>query len=188
MGREGRLMGVVTKVEAKGEKAAILVMDDGARVWTPDKTKADDLVGKPIPPDWTQKTGDYGPQAFPPKKSGGDFRGSAAWRNTKEGAWFEAVARAVNTAVMQAKDEAEAEALLRWSIHKLKTLTAGGSTPPRVPPAAPSSPSPGSSPGDGAPRQEPGGKHTSRGKLPASPAPDSPKKSENPWEGMPEFG
>ena len=81
-------MATVTAVQPKGDKAGILVMDDGSRVWTPEKAKGDELVGKPIPADWTIKQGDYGPQAFPPRAKGGGA--PAAWRNTKEGAEFEA--------------------------------------------------------------------------------------------------
>jgi hypothetical protein len=93
----------VRSVEAKGDKAAILVMDDGSRIWTPEKDKADALVGKPIPSDWTRKEGDYGPQAFPPRvqKFGGGG-GAAAFRNTKEGQAIEQDAMNRRTALMQA--------------------------------------------------------------------------------------
>lgn len=97
-------MNVVT-VEAKGDKGAgILVMDDGSRIWTPEKAKADELVGKPIPGDWTQKQGEYGPQAFPPRERKGGFGGggAAAWRNTKEGAAAEQERMDRRTALMQA--------------------------------------------------------------------------------------
>jgi hypothetical protein len=94
----------VVTVEAKGDKAAILVMDDGSRVWTPEKAKADELIGKPIPGDWTQKQGEYGPQAFPPRERKGGFGGggAAAWRNTKEGAAAEQERMDRRTALMQA--------------------------------------------------------------------------------------
>ena len=97
-------MATVTEVQAKGDKAAILVMDDGSRVWTPEKDKADALVGKPIPGDWTQKEGDYGPQAFPPreKKGFGGGGGAAAYRNTKEGQAYEQERMDRRTALMQA--------------------------------------------------------------------------------------
>jgi hypothetical protein len=74
----------VVWVENKGENA-ILVMSDDTRVWTPDKAKADALVGKEIPADWTIKQGQYGPQALPPrdKKFGGGA--PAAFRNSEEG-------------------------------------------------------------------------------------------------------
>jgi hypothetical protein len=93
----------VSSVEAKGDKAAILVMDDGSRIWTPEKEKADPLVGKPIPSDWTRKEGDYGPQAFPPRvqKFGGGG-GAAAFRNTKEGQAIEQERMDRRTALMQA--------------------------------------------------------------------------------------
>ena len=80
-------MANVKSVRDKGDKAAILVLEDGVEVWTPDREKARELLGKPIPSDWTMREGDYGPQALPPreKKGGG---GATAWRNTKEG--FEA--------------------------------------------------------------------------------------------------
>ncbi len=79
-------------------------MDDGSRVWTPEKARADELVGKPIPADWTQKQGDYGPQAFPPRerKGGGFGGGAAAFRNTKEGQAIEQQAMNRRTALMQA--------------------------------------------------------------------------------------
>ena len=93
-------MNVVT-VEPKGEKAAILIMDDGTKVWTPEKEKAHDLVGKPIPADWTVRQGDFGPQAFPPrdKKSGG---GGGGYRSTKEGFHEEQDFMNRRTALMQA--------------------------------------------------------------------------------------
>lgn len=75
-------MSNIKAIEHKGDKAAVLLMDDGARVWTPEYETAEPLVGKPIPGDWTVKEGQYGPQAFPPKRGGG---GPAAFRNTKEG-------------------------------------------------------------------------------------------------------
>lgn len=73
----------VVSVEPKGDKAAILVMSDGARVWTPEIDKARELIGKLIPGDWTVKDGPYGPQALPPRPKGEAQR--AAFRNTKEG-------------------------------------------------------------------------------------------------------
>jgi hypothetical protein len=94
----------VTWVEKKGDKAAILVMSDDTRVWTPDKALADTLVGKEIPPDWTIKQGQYGPQALPPKPKGG-FGGPAAYRNTKEGFHEEQDFMNLRTAVMQATVE-----------------------------------------------------------------------------------
>lgn len=95
-------MALVSAIEAKGDKAAILVMDDGTRVWTPEKAKADELVGRAIPEAWTQRTGDYGPQALPPKpqKQGGG--GFSAFRNTKEGQAIEQEAMDRRTALMQA--------------------------------------------------------------------------------------
>jgi len=92
----------VTWVEQKGDKAGIMVMDDGTKVWTPDKAKADELVGKPIPADWTQKQGEYGPQAFPPREKKSGFGGApAAFRNTKEGQAVEQDAMNRRTALMQ---------------------------------------------------------------------------------------
>jgi hypothetical protein len=81
----------VTAIEPKGDKAAILVMDDGSRVWTPEKAMAGDLVGKPIPSNWTQKTGDYGPQAFPPRPAKGPPGGRPTrWADTEDGArWMD---------------------------------------------------------------------------------------------------
>jgi hypothetical protein len=73
-------------------------------VWTPDKTKADELVGKSIPEDWTVKQGEYGPQALPPKPKGG-FGGPTAFRNTKEGQLVEQERMDARTAVMQATVE-----------------------------------------------------------------------------------
>jgi len=83
-------MANVLAVTAKGEKAALIALDDGSKpLWTPDIEKARELlrIGQPIPSDWTLKDGDYGPQAFPPKPAKGQPQ--AAWRNTKEGALFE---------------------------------------------------------------------------------------------------
>jgi hypothetical protein len=82
-------MSTVTWVEKKGDKAAILVMSDDTRVWTPDKALADTLVGKSIPEDWTIKQGDLGPQAFAPRPKTGGFGGAAAYKNTKEGMLLE---------------------------------------------------------------------------------------------------
>jgi hypothetical protein len=95
----------VTWVEKKGDKAAILVMSDDTRVWTPDKALADTLVGKSIPEDWTTKQGEYGPQAFPPRpqKGGGGF--AAAYRNTEAGFAKEQQRMDARTAVMQATVE-----------------------------------------------------------------------------------
>lgn len=93
--------GFVTAVEPKGDRAALLVMDNGVRIWTPDKAKAQELLGKPIPADWTQKQGEYGPQAFPPRegKPGG---GKPAWANTEEGERFVQERMDRRTALMQA--------------------------------------------------------------------------------------
>ena len=76
---------LVTGISRKGEKAALLHFKDNTikPVWTPDFELAQTLVGKPIPADWVRKDGEYGPQAFPPKKGGSG--GAPAWRNTKEG-------------------------------------------------------------------------------------------------------
>lgn len=82
-------MSNVVSVERKGEKAAIIHLDGGEKVWSPEYEKAAALtVGQPIPSDWTMKEGDYGPQAFPPRPRGGGGGAPAAYRNTKEG--FEA--------------------------------------------------------------------------------------------------
>ena len=91
----------VASVQAKGDKAGIMIMDDGSRIWTPEKAKADELVGKPIPADWTQKQGEYGPQAFPPRerKGGG---AAPAWRNTEAGFRAEQDFMNRRTALMQA--------------------------------------------------------------------------------------
>ena len=40
---------IVKTVRDKGEKNAILVMDDGTEVWTPEREKALPLLGKEIP-------------------------------------------------------------------------------------------------------------------------------------------
>ena len=194
-------MAAVLSVEAKGEKAAILVMDDGSRVWTPEKAKADELVGKPIPADWTQKVGDYGPQAFPPRAGkGGGPGGAAAWRNTKEGAWFEAVARAVNTAVIKSANKDEFDEWLSLSIMNLRQLTALDLSNRPATPTIPSSSQPGGgSPAkpylpsaSGANRPSGGGgpaEGYGKGPQPQPPAPTGQKRSDddNPWAGMPEF-
>jgi hypothetical protein len=82
-------MPIVKTVQDKGDKAALLVLDDGSKpIWTPDRELARTLVGKPIPPDWVRKDGEYGPQAFPPKQGkGGRFR------DTKEAFEAEAASR-----------------------------------------------------------------------------------------------
>jgi hypothetical protein len=90
----------VTAVEPKGDKAALLIMENGVKVWTPDIEKAKALVGKPIPGDWTQREGDYGPQALPPKDKKG--APATAFRNTKEGQAFEQQQMNRRTALMQA--------------------------------------------------------------------------------------
>lgn len=105
----------VLSVEAKGEKAGIIVTDDGQRIWTPEKATADALVGKPIPPDWTIKQGEYGPQAFPPRDKKGFGGGAAAFRNTREGmlAEQESIHRSValtQAVVFISSGEAPAEA------------------------------------------------------------------------------
>lgn len=94
-------MNVVLSVEPKGEKAALLVMDSGERVWTPDRAKAQDLVGRPIPEAWTQKQGEYGPQAFPPRE-GKPAGGKPAWANTEEGEKYVQERMDRRTALMQA--------------------------------------------------------------------------------------
>ena len=50
-----------------------------------------DLLGKPIPEDWTRRDNENGPMALPPKPKGGG--GLTAWRNTKEGFEAEAAGR-----------------------------------------------------------------------------------------------
>jgi len=97
----------VALIEAKGDKAAIIVLEDGTRVWTPEKDKADPLVGKPIPSDWTMKEGQYGPQAFPPRPKGGGGGAPAAYRNTKEGHFYEQERMDRRTAAMQATVDGE---------------------------------------------------------------------------------
>ena len=78
-------MSNVTAIQPKGDRgAAILLMDDGSKVWTPDIEKAKSLLNQPIPPTWRMTDGDYGPQAFPPREARGGG-GMSAWRNTKEG-------------------------------------------------------------------------------------------------------
>lgn len=78
----------VLAVEPKGDKgAAIMTMADGRKVWTPEIEKAKALIGQPIPADWFQKEGDYGPQAFPPKqgKGGGGRKGFSRWTDSEAG-------------------------------------------------------------------------------------------------------
>jgi hypothetical protein len=71
---------IVKTVTDKGDKAALLILDDGSKpIWTPDRELARSLVGKPIPADWIRKDGEYGPQAFPPKP-----KGQGRYRDTKE--------------------------------------------------------------------------------------------------------
>jgi hypothetical protein len=79
----------VKTVQDKGDKAALLILDDGSKpVWTPDRELARTLLGKPIPPDWIRKDGEYGPQAFPPKS-----KGQGRYRDTKEAFEAEAASR-----------------------------------------------------------------------------------------------
>ncbi len=129
----------VLEVTPKGDKAAMLHMADGSQVWTPEMEKATPLVGKPIPSDWIQKQGDYGPQAFPPreKKGGGGF-GAAAFRNTKEGQAYDQERMDRRTALMQAvairgPEQAEwsvtADRMYTWLRAPLET--AGSSLPSR---------------------------------------------------------
>lgn len=72
-------MNNVHAITPKGDKgAALIVLEDATQVWTPDIEKAKTLkIGEPIPSSWTQKQGEYGPQAFPPRegKGGGGFKG-----------------------------------------------------------------------------------------------------------------
>jgi hypothetical protein len=73
-------MANVKTVQDKGDKAALLILDDGSKpVWTPDRELARTLLGKPIPSDWIRKEGEYGPQALPPKA-----KGQGRYRDTKE--------------------------------------------------------------------------------------------------------
>jgi hypothetical protein len=99
----------VTAVEPKGDKAALLVMENNVRVWTPDIEKAKPLIGKPIPGDWTQREGDYGPQALPPKDKKG--APAPAYRNTKEGQAYEQRMMNRRTALMQAVAMSPGDAL-----------------------------------------------------------------------------
>jgi hypothetical protein len=81
---------IVKTVTDKGDKAALLILDDGSKpIWTPDRELARSLVGKPIPADWIRKDGEYGPQAFPPKP-----KGQGRYRDTKEAFEAEAKSRA----------------------------------------------------------------------------------------------
>lgn len=139
-------MNTVLGITPKGDKAAILSMQDGTKVWTPEKEKAEGLMGKEIPADWTIKQGDYGPQAFPPreKKGFGPGGGAAAFRNTKEGQAIEQERMDRRTALMQAVaalgDAARvesalglAEAYYTW----LREPTGTAGTAPAVPSGTP---------------------------------------------------
>lgn len=109
----------VTGVQPKGEKAAMLVMSEGPKIWTPDIEKAKELLGKPIPESWEQKNGQYGPQALPPR----DKRNApAAWRNTKEGA--EAEHRSILARQREREDASHRRTALMQSV-----AMAAGSTP-----------------------------------------------------------
>ncbi len=95
-------MSNVTAVQPKGEKNALLILDDGTQVWTPDIDKAKELkLGEPIPPTWTMKDGQYGPQAFPPREGKGFGGGATAFRNSKEGQFYEQERMDRRTALMQ---------------------------------------------------------------------------------------
>lgn len=95
----------------------------------------------------------------PAGKSGGSFGGQPAWRNSKEGAWFEAVARAVNTAVMQSDSPARAKEWLDWSITQLTNLSNRPATPTNPSSSQPGSGSPAKpSPGAGRAERPSGGR------------------------------
>jgi hypothetical protein len=166
-------MGVITAVEPKGEKAAILVMDDGSRIWTPDKAKADELVGKPIPSEWTQKVGDFGPQAFPPRAKGGTGGGGRAyvpkWVDTEIGArWQDGRInrrRALELAQQQSV-AGDAKAVLTMAEKFLGFLIVDDIT------ASSLAPSP--SEGGGAERPSGGGGPATSGGKPAAPQPPTP--------------
>ncbi len=80
---------VAVKQNPKKPENAFITLDDGTDAWCPDYEKAKALViGQPLPDGWRQDQGEYGPRIFPPSDRKGG--GQAAWRNTKEGAEFEA--------------------------------------------------------------------------------------------------
>ena len=96
-------MSNITEVRPKGEKNALIILDDNSQVWTPDIEKAKALkIGEPIPADWTRKDGQYGPQAFPPGDKKAFGGGQAAYRNSKEGQFYEQERMDRRTALMQA--------------------------------------------------------------------------------------
>ena len=90
------------KANPKKPENAYIKFDDGTEAWCPSFEKASALViGQPLPADWTQDVGEYGPRAFPPKefKGGG---GKAAWANTEPGERFVQERMDRRTALMQA--------------------------------------------------------------------------------------
>jgi len=73
------------KQNPKKPEQAYIKLQDGTDAWCPDWEAAKTLKkGEPLPEDWTQDQGDYGPRIFPPKKPG-QGTGKAAYRNTKDG-------------------------------------------------------------------------------------------------------
>lgn len=74
------------KQNPKKPENAYIKFDDGTEAWCPSFEAASKLkIGEPIPDDWTQDVGDFGPRAMPPRPSKGKGAMPAAFRNTKEG-------------------------------------------------------------------------------------------------------
>ena len=82
-------MSVVQEVKQNPKKPenAFVKFLDGTEAWCPSWEAASKLkIGEPLPPDWRQDEGDYGPRVFPPKPAGTGRSGApAAFRNTKDG-------------------------------------------------------------------------------------------------------
>lgn len=175
--------------EKDGKTRYYVTFSDGTEAVSFSGDAASLEIGRALPDGWfleAPKQEGWKPMLKSPKKSGGGFGGgAAAWRNTKEGAWFEAVARAVNTAVMQSASTDEANTWLDWSITKLTSLAGGNGSPKTAPPVRPAPDSPPS--GGGAPRSGGSGATAQaaygEGAAKQTPAPAR-TTSENPWEGM----
>lgn len=181
---------VKSVVDTPNGNGLLLQLEDGSKpVWTPvERDVAVALIGKPIPDDWFRKDGDYGPQAFPPRKGGGGGGGQAAWRNTKEGfaaetegrqRWqqIEEERRDRRTALMQAvaltgdgrnlvEVMADAEFMYDWLRETSGAVAAGGTSASRLEPVPDAVPSAG---GEAATGSGPGGPNVTPTENPPGP-------------------
>src|SRR5262245_53691862 len=123
------LMAIVKTVTDKGDKAALLILDDGSKpIWTPDREAARALLGKEIPPDWTRKDGEYGPQAFPPKAG----KGPGRYRDTKEA--FDAEAKSRREWQLVEEDRRDRRTALMQAV-EMATAFIAAEAEPRIGPS-----------------------------------------------------